>query len=267
MGNPPAPPATFFAVLDYDSRIVEIATETGKILRTVVDLGIAPEYIQSLDVDSERSTLYFGIGLKGPLYRMRLPDGHPERIGDGEGVTVSPDGRRLAFARTRDLVVLHLLEGREDIFPGFIGDLGGRPVTWQGDTLAVEIDGADVTSVVLLDTKTRQTTELQPSTGDARNYTPHAPWFRPSDGLLAVVCCTRGEIDPNEPPPPAELVLHDPTTGEERDRTRLRLPGGGFDYDASRTYQLLSSEDAVHWRSDRETKRIPQSDGARLAVW
>lgn len=263
-------------MLGFDTRIVEVATATGELVRTVVDLGDSgspdgqePVSIESLDVDSHRQTLYFGVGLTGPLFRLRLPEGSPERIGDGNGITVSPNGQRLAFARGRDLVVHNLSSSREQVFEGFIGDLGGRPVSWAGDseTLAIEIDGADVTHVVIMTTATGDTTELKPRAGDPRDYTPHEPWFRPSDGLLAVVCCTRGEVDPNGPPATRELVLHDPTTGEERDRGPLRLPGGGYDYDASRIHQLLVSDDAVYRRSDGNVTRIPRIAGARLAIW
>ncbi|MGH9039111.1 MAG: TolB family protein [Acidimicrobiia bacterium] len=275
-GKAPPAPDTFFAVVGFDTRIVEVATATGEVLRTVVDLsdseatgGQEPDSIGSLDVDADRNTLYFAVGLSGPLYRLQLPDSSPERIGDGNGITVSPDGRRLAFARRRDLVVRDLPGGKEKVFEGFIGDLGGRPGAWAADsrTLAVEIDGADVTHVVVLDTATGETTELKTRAGDPHNYTPTAGWFRASDGLLAVVCCTSGEIDPNAPSTTPELVLHDSTTGEERDRSPLRLPGGGYDYDFSRTHQLLTSDDAVYWRSDREISRIPGIAGARLAVW
>lgn len=278
-GPTPLPPETFFAVLGFDSRIVEVATATGEVVRTVVDLadsgsagGQEPDpnlYIESLDVDPYRQTLYFGVRPAGPLYRLRVPDGSPERIGDGNGITVSPDGRRLAFARGRDLVVGHLPGGEEEVFEGFIGDLGGRPGSWAGDsrTLAVELDTADRTYVVVLDTDTDETTELKPRVGDPRDYTPDSPWFRRSAGLLAVVCCTSGEIDPNAPPATSELVLHDPTTGEELDRSPLRLPGGGYDYDATGTHQLLTSGDAVWRRSDGETTRIPGIAGALLAVW
>jgi hypothetical protein len=270
----PSPPGTFFAVLGFDTKIVEVATATGKMTRTVVDLADSGKVpapgasIDSLDVAPDRETLYFGVGLAGPLYRLELPDGSPERIGDGNGITVSPDGRRLVFARRRDLVVRHLPGGQEKVFEGLIGDLGGRPVSWAGDsqTLAVEIDGADVTHVILLDTDTGETTELKPRAGDPRDYTPEGPWFR-SDGLLAVVCCSSGEIDPNAPPATPEVVLHDPATGEERDRSPLQLRAWGYDYDPSGTDQLLTSDDAIYRQSHGEITRIPNIAGARLAVW
>jgi hypothetical protein len=225
--------------------------------------------IESLDVDPDRKTLYFGVGLTGPLYRLELPDGSPQRIGDGNGITISPDGSRLAFARRRDLVVRSLPRGQEEVLEGFIGDLGGRPVSWAADsrTLAVEIDGADVTHVVVLDTASGDTTELKPRSGDPRNYTPEGPWFRRSDGLLAVVCCSSGEINPEAPPATPELVLHDPATGEERDRGPLRLRAWGYDYDSSGTHQLLTSADDIYRQSDGEMIAIPDIPGARLAVW
>jgi hypothetical protein len=166
-------------------------------------------------------------------------------------------------------VVRRLPGGEEKVFTGFIGDLGGRPVSWAADSrgLAVEIDGADVTRVVIIDTNTGATTAPQPRSGDPVDYTPHAPWFRHSDGLLAVVCCTSGEIDPQNPQPPAELVVHDRATGGERERTRLEPQAGGFDYDPSGTHQLLVSHDAVYRRSGGQVTRIPGITGARLAVW
>lgn len=274
-GEDPPPPETFFAVLGLDTRIVEVSTDSGEVVRTIVDLAATTQardpdaFITSLDVDPARETLYFGVGLTGPLYRLRLPDGTAERIGVGAGVTVSPDGRRLAFAREQDLVVRHLPDDQDEVFEGFIGDLGGRPGAWAADsrTLAVEIDGADVTYVEILDTAIGETTELKPRTGDPGDYTPDGPWFRRSDGLLAVVCCTKGEIISGAPPDLPELVLHDPATGEERDRSPLRLPGHGYDYDSSGTHQLLTSDEGIWRRSDGEIARIPELAGAHLAVW
>lgn len=269
------PPETFFAVLGFDRKIVEVATATGEVVRTVVDLpdhasarGAESPSIDSLTVDTGRTTLWFGVGYRGPLYRIALPDGSPERIGDGEGIAVSPDGRRLAFARDRDLVVRHL-PGEEKVFDGFIGDLGGRPVSWAADsrTLAVEIDGADVSRVVVVDTDTDVITELRPRTGDPLDYTPQAPWFRQPDGLLVVVCCTTGEVDPENPSPPADLVVHDPANGEERERSRRELEAWGYDYDPSGTHQLLVASDAIYRRSDGNVTRIAAMGGARLAVW
>lgn len=51
------------------------------------------------DLGPDRQTLYYTVGYAGPLYRVVLPDGKPERIADGHGVSVSPDGQRLAFVR------------------------------------------------------------------------------------------------------------------------------------------------------------------------
>lgn len=274
----PSPPGTFFAVLGFERRIVEVSTATGEVVRTVVDLpdpgtpaGAEEPAIDSLTIDTDRTTLWFGLGWTGgsrPLYRMTLPVGPPARIGEGEGVTISPDGQRLAFSLRRDLVVRHFPDGDEKVFDGFIGELGGRPVSWAADsrTLAVEIDGADVTSVVILGTVTGATTELKPRTGDAIDYTPQEPWFRRPDGLLAVACCTSGVIDP-ENPQPAELVVHDPTTGDERERSPLEPQAGGYDYDPSGIHQLLVSADAVYRRANGELTRIPRIAGARLAVW
>lgn len=270
------PPETFFAVLGFgDTRILEVSTDSGAMIRTVVDLAEAEsgpdqdDYIGSLDIDTGREALYFGMGLTGPLYRLRLPNGIPDRIGDGQGVRVSPDGRHLAFARGRDLVVRRLPDGPEEVFEGLFGDLGGRPGAWAADsrTLAVEIDTADTTYVVVLDTGTGETTGLKPQTGDPRNYRPYSPWFRRSDGLLAVVCCTEGEIIPGAPEDIPELILHNPATGEEHDRSPLRLPGYGYDYDPFGTHQLLTSEEGVWRRSDDVITRIPRIAGAYLAVW
>ena len=273
-GEDPLPPETFFAVLGFDNRIVEVSTDSGEVVRTVVNLAETGQardpdaYINSLDIDPAREILYFGVGLTG-LYRLRLPDGVPERIGGGEGIKVSPDGRRLAFARGQDLVLRHLPDDQEEIFKGFIGDLGGRPGAWAADSriLAVEVDGADVTSVEVFNTATGERTRLKPRTGDPLDYTPDSPWFRRSDGLLAVVCCTKGAFITGAPPDIPELVLHDPATGEERHRSPLRLPGHGYDYDPSGIHQLLTSDEGIWRRSNGEIIRIPEIAGARLAVW
>ena len=132
--------------------------------------------------------------------------------------------------------------------------------------MALEVDGFDVSRVVLVDADTGVVTELKPRSGGPLDYTPQAPWFRRPDGMV-VVGCTTGVVDPHNPSPPSELVMHDPVTGEERERTLLQPEPWGFDYDPSGTHQLLVADHAIYRRSGGRVTRIPRLARVRLAVW
>jgi hypothetical protein len=260
------------------AEIVEVESSTGGVVRTIVDLGGDPEAVAStgglvdgVDLAADGRVLYFSRYLREPgvAYRVRLPDGKPERVADGHGASVSPDGRRLALIRGADLVVRDLFTGQERVFGGVVGELGGVRTAWAGDSrrLAVEISGADVSVVAVVDTETGETTDLRPVGQAAINYRVISPAYRPNDGLLGVVCCHTGEIVEGEPPQSTTLVLHDPVTGAEQSRTKLPSPAQDVDWDLTGSHLLFTDGDRVRRYSDSGFSDMPRINDVFAVAW
>jgi hypothetical protein len=182
---------------------------------------------------------------------------------------VSPDGRRLAFINGTRLHVRNLGTGEERIFDDVLGELGGHATSWAGDSrsLAFEMEGADVSSVAMIDTATGEMVRPQPEGEDAVNYWAYSPQYRPSDGLLGVVCCGSGDRAPHDPPPGGTFVLHDPATGRERERFALPFGADQADYDSSGLHQLFTTGGEVHRHYGGEFTRVPRTTGIRLVAW
>lgn len=149
--------------------------------------------IDGIDLATDGRTLWCSRLSREPgvVYRVRLPDGMPERVADGHGASISPDGRHLGLIRGADLVILDLMSHQDRRFAGFVGELGGAGTTWAGDSrrLAVQTLGADVSGVEIVDTETGATTDLQPVDQPAIEYRVFSPAYRSGHDLLSVVCC------------------------------------------------------------------------------
>ena len=102
-------PESFYAVRDEGTDIVEVETATGRILRTVVDIGPAQKplseggshtVVSAIDLAPDGQTLWYSTGppfRNGWVFELALPEGTPEEIAAGHDPSVSPDGRRLAW--------------------------------------------------------------------------------------------------------------------------------------------------------------------------
>ncbi|MGH9012067.1 MAG: hypothetical protein ACRDYF_19810 [Acidimicrobiia bacterium] len=155
------------------------------------------------------------------------------------------------------------------MFAGVVGELGGVETAWAGDSrrVAVEMTGADVSVVNVVDTQTGETTDLQPVGEAAINYRVLSPAYRPSDGLLTVVCCHTGEIVEGEPPQSTTLVLHDPATGAEQSRIKLPSPARDIDWDPTGSHLLLTDGDRVRRYRDGGFSDIPNIDKVFAVAW
>lgn len=260
------------------AEIVEVDTNNGRVERAIVDLGPDGEavantggLIDGIDLSADRRALYFSRYSQEPgtVYRVWLPDGSPERVAEGHGASVSPDGRQLALLRGSDLVIRDLTTQQERVFGAVVGELGGSGTAWAADSrrLAVEISGADVTVVNIVDTRNGRTTDLQPVDQPAIEYRVIGPAYRPGHGLLGVVCCHDGDIVDGEPPQSMILVLHDPTNGIERSRITLPAPASDIDWDRSGSHLLLTNGDRVRHYHDGRFSDIQGVDDVFAVAW
>jgi hypothetical protein len=125
-GIPTERPDQVVAVLT-DGRLVVLDVESGAITRELASFGEAtpadaqlqPQDREPAIIDAavspDRRTVYFGTaGAEGGVYRMPV-DGstEPERIGDGWGVSVSSDGRWLAYALPQHWGLIDLDSGAD----------------------------------------------------------------------------------------------------------------------------------------------------------
>ena len=270
------PPKTFYALRRVGAELVEVDSGSGQVVRTIIDLGAAEVaegtggLIDGIHLAADSRDLWFSRYLREPgvVYRLRLPDGQLERVTDGHGAAVSPDGRRLALIRQSDLVIVDLTSRQERVFAGLVGELGGAETAWAGDSrrLAVQILGADVAGAEIVDAETGETTELQPEGEAASNYRVLSPTWRPSDGLLGVVCCHTGEMVEGEPPQSTTLVLHDSAGVEQR---RIYLPGSAWDidWDSTGSHLLTTNGDRVRHYHDGRFSDVPRIDDVFAIAW
>lgn len=115
-------PRSFYAVWDHGTEIVEVETATGRVVRTVIDVGPYRQpradggeepntSVSELDLAPDGRTLWYSTGppfRNGSVFQLALPEGTPEQMAVGHDPSVSPDGRRLAWVdgttiRIRDL--------------------------------------------------------------------------------------------------------------------------------------------------------------------
>jgi hypothetical protein len=278
-------PGVFFAVRDARTEIVEVETATGKVRRTLIDFGpsdgteqasdVSPAIsIETLDVAADRSSLFFGrfsLPERYAVYRLDLSDGRPLRVAAGRGPSVSPDGRRLAYANDAAIRIRDLTTGEERVFEDIFGELGGITTSWSADStvVAFEVEAADSFHPGLLDTARGQVTELEPREGASPGgYTAYSPVFRHTDGLVAVGCCIAPDLSPDIPQEAPRLTLHDPKTGREAERRILPFALGPLDFDRSGVHLLaLGPDGRVHRIRDNRFLEVPGLAGLDLVVW
>lgn len=270
---------SFFAVTDDSTRLVEVDLATGEVLRTVVDARQADGgfvAIDGLDIASDRRTVYYSLTTergRESVYRVTMPDGAPERLADGSGPSVSPDGHRLAFVDRTVIHVRDLLTGEDRTFSDAVGELGGSNTTWSPDGrhLAFATHAADsVGGTGSIDTASGKTIDPQPATPDpTRIYAAYSARYRPSDGLLAVICCEIPNADLDDPRHGRSLVLHDPLTGAEEDRLALPFRGGSAAFRAVGQEGLFTTfpEGQVYLYRDGKFRRVPRLVGVTLIDW
>lgn len=133
----PAPRTLFVARADG---IFEVSVATGRKLRrlTAIPPGYSPTWVKA---DRKHGRVFFGLESCDPepegTWVVPLAGGRPKFVTDGDEVSVSPNGRFIAFPRIEDgcaagaLVVRDLVTGVERVWHPANGDI--RSIAWAPD--------------------------------------------------------------------------------------------------------------------------------------
>jgi hypothetical protein len=259
-----------YVALLADGRLVIASARDATIRRTVTTFPVRgdrsePSLWSGPDVDlaPDRSVAYVTwtgtakCDAEGPVERVDLATGARRTVARGHKVSVSPDGRRLAYVAdgcgdgaivVRDLAtgaesrIEHRMSWGEGTFPWILDW-----VVWHADgrRLWVVLEWEAMTDLRLLDPATDRTTKDAQGVGGG-DHTTYAVERR-GDALVFLHVCCYPDLDK-----PSHLVLRDATGRERRVVTspasgHLRRPQVGPDGD------LLYEQSGTLYRLDVAT--------------
>jgi hypothetical protein len=299
---PPLPagaPRSFVAVRAESTQLALVASATGRVIRTLVDLGprqradgddLGSPYIDAVSLTPNGESVYYSVGPEadGPIYRVATVGGDPEEITTGRSPVVSPDGARLAFMRrvadggrygvvVRDLATgdERVLEERDEGVGDIVGTTG-----WTTDgryVLAEEFCQEACVSAVLVDTASSgeaalEDPHLHRDPNDAVEGQGPSSWradARAVDGLVGFieVCCPG--IEGTGPRPGGDsFAVIDPVTGLLKGRISLPFTATQAEYDVTGKHQLfVDTEGRVHRRSSGPDFVTYRLAGISLVDW
>jgi hypothetical protein len=270
----PAMPATLVGTRSGSTQLVTADTATG---RTRAVLAVAPprRVIESLSLSPDGTYAYFHTGpepVAGQLWRVPVAGGPVEELGAGTYPVVSPDGKKLAYARMGELVVRDVAGGPErvrDVSAQQDGSEGIVGVAWTaaGEVVYDGANGAGPVGWYVIDAAlANQPRPLRPDAAHQGSFWSSAS-TRGYDGLVGFVeqCCIT-DATPTEPAPPSSLVVVDPATGKTVGRTLLTAEVRHMDYDASGRHQVFTGEGHRLYRRSGGPL-IAMAGDFDLAVW
>jgi len=170
----PESPAPRSLVVARPDGIFEASVTTGRTIRrlTAIPRGYSPAWVRA---DRQHGRVFFGLESCDPepagTWVVPLAGGRPRFVTDGGEISVSPNGRLIAFPRIEDgcaagaLVVRDLMTGRERVWHPSTGDVAS--VAWAPDGHHIAFSSGLEQNVYLLDTAVpeepdRRTTSAQP---------------------------------------------------------------------------------------------------------
>src|SRR5437764_8008851 len=170
----PESPAPRTLLVGGADGIFEIAVDTGRTVRklTAIPRGYSPAWVKA---DRPHGRVFFGLESCDPepegTWVVPLAGGRPRFVTHGGEISVSPNGRLIAFPRIEDgcaagaLVVRDLMTGRERVWHPSTGDVAS--VAWAPDGHHIAFSSGLEQNVYLLDTAVpeepdRRTTSAQP---------------------------------------------------------------------------------------------------------
>jgi hypothetical protein len=280
-------PETFLAVRDHGTELVMVETASGKVRRTLADLGDFPEdgteedktfwpYIDGVTITPDGRTVYYSTGpepVVGHLYRVAADGGEPEDMGDGDSPQVSPDGKLLAWRNApiraiaiRDLVTGETRElepaGSFDEYPGALAWApNSRHLAFEART-AGPSDVDNAARIRVIDAVAARSIDESRILAAESGRSLHLHGFRAFDGLLGVVEAAP-EGDGGE-----RFTVRDPDGGAVRGTLDLPFTATAGVYDRSGRHQLFVAGDGtVHRRSGGPFTAVPRLGGVRLVAW
>lgn len=240
----PAPlPETFLAVRDHGTELIVVETATGRVVRTLVDLGDPPDdeidrslhgFIDGVTLASNGDSVYYGIGpepVTGNRHRVGIDGRGDTRVGAGFFPVAGFRDGDLAWLTIDGIMVdragagAELFEARGGPEPA----VGASDLAWapNSDQLAyVESSHQGPVSIRVLDlssgANSLDDSREVPGTGGREFFSPS---YRASDGLLGVLeaCCREeaGSVSATT------FVLFDPDTGAVVERVDLPFKATG----------------------------------------
>ena len=136
----PDAPAPRTLIVARADGIFEVSVATGRTLRklTAIPRGYSPAWVKA---DRKHGRVFFGLESCDPepegTWVVPLAGGRPRFVTQGDEISVSPNGRLIAFPRIEDgcaagaLVVRDLVTGSEKVWHPSTGDVGS--VAWAPD--------------------------------------------------------------------------------------------------------------------------------------